>query len=158
MPELRSEYDEKKQLYEIKHFKGPEGIKSALRGINEEKHYDAFGISSNLSKVVPTYFPHWIKERISKKLTARMIKAKGDYLATRQIFGDKIYKKLFEVKEIPPQYFSNTATFIMKAKVVIILESIENPLAIIIYNKEIRDGFFNQFESMWDHATPEKLK
>ncbi|MEK6967177.1 MAG: helix-turn-helix domain-containing protein [Nanoarchaeota archaeon] len=158
MPELHTDFTAKKQLHEVRHFKGPEGIKAALREINEEKHYDAFGISSNLAKVVPHYFPHWIRERIEKKLTARMIKSEGDKLKTPELFGEKIYKKLFEVRDIPPKYFTRTATWILKEKVVIILESIESPLAIIIHNKEIRDDYYKQFMNMWASAAPEKLR
>ena len=157
MPELKAEYEEKKVVNEVRHFKGQEGIKAVLREINEEKHYDAFGISSNLAKVIPYYFGHWIEERIQKKLTARMIKAEGDLLKTPQLFGLKIYEQLFEVRDIPKEFFSKTATWILKEKVCIILESIETPLAIIIHNKSIRDGYHAQFLNMWNNAKPEDL-
>ena len=157
MPELKAEYEERKVVNEVRHFKGQEGIKAVLREINEEAHYDAFGISSNLAKVVPYYFNHWIQERIDKKLTARMIKAKGDLLRTPQVYGVKVYQQLFEVREIPEEYFSRTATWILKEKVCIVLESIETPLAIIIHNKSIRDGYYSQFMHMWNNANPEDL-
>ncbi len=152
LPELDSIYNQYKVKQEIHHFKGKEGIKAVLRDINNYKTYDAFGISSNLGKIVGYYFQQWIRERISKNLFARMIKSKNDRLNTPGLFGMKIYKRLFHVKEIPKEYYTSTATWIYGGRVAIILESMENPLAVVIESKEIADGYRKHFEIMWKNA------
>ncbi len=156
MPELEAIYNQRMEKQEISHFKGKEGIKAVLRDINNYKSYDAFGISSNLAKVVEKYyFTQWIRERLEKNLKARMIKSRGDRLTTPNIFGLRAYRKLFKVKEVPKEYYTSAATWIYGNKVAIMLESPENPIAVVIDSKEIADGFRKQFENMWKHAKDE---
>lgn len=158
LPELKKIYDFSKSKQEVQLFSGRSGIKTILKDINTCKTYDAFGISSNLGKVVPIYFRIWIKERIKKKFLARMVKTKGDMLLTPQIFGLKAYKKLFEVRDLPKEYYTPAATFIYGSKVAIILESKINPLGIIINNQEIADGYRKQFNALWKIAKKEELR
>ncbi|MBI2547332.1 MAG: hypothetical protein HYW23_02690 [Candidatus Aenigmarchaeota archaeon] len=157
LPELEAIYNQKKSKQEIQHFKGREGIKAVLRDINNYKMYDAFGISSNIAKVVGYYFQQWIRERIRKKLFARMIKARGDALNTPRIYGMKIYKNLFHVREIPKEYYTPTSTWIYGNKVAIILESVENPLAIVIESEDVSDDYRKYFENMWKNAEEEDI-
>lgn len=158
MPTLIAEYEEKKTKQNIYNYKGMEGIKTVLRDINTSKEYDAFGISSNLAKVVPYYFPHWIKERLNKGLFARMIKAKGDKLATAEIVGTENYRKMFHVRELPEEFYTPAATFIYGDKVAIIVEKMGSPVAIVIENKEIAEGYRKQFKALWNIAEEEDIK
>lgn len=157
-PELKKIYNFHKSKQEVQLFSGKSGIKTILKDINASKTYDAFGISSNLGKVVPTFFPIWIKERIKNRLFARMIKTKGDVLLTPKIFGLNTYKKLFEVRNLPKEYYTPAATFIYGNKVAIILESKLNPLGVIIENPEIAEGYRKQFNALWEIAKKEELK
>jgi len=157
LPALAKMYEFGKTKQEVRHFKGSGGISTVLKDINKSKSYDAFGISSNLAKVVPHYFPQWIRERIDKRLFGRMIKTKGDMLATPQLFGKKTYKKLFEVRELSKTFYTPAATFIYGSKVAIILEKVENPLAVIIESQEISDGYRKQFLALWKIASPETI-
>ena len=157
MPELQALYNQNKEKQEIYHFKGREGVKAVLRDLNNYKSYDAFGISSNLAGVVGNFFTQWVRERLEKNLKARMIKTKGDRLATPEIFGIRSYKKLYKVRELPKEFYTPTATWIYGNKVAILLESVENPLAVIIESKEIADDYRKHFEIMWKHAKEEVI-
>jgi sugar-specific transcriptional regulator TrmB len=157
LPELVEIADYVKEKQEVHFFRGEAGIRTVLRDINTAETYDAFGISSNLGKVVPHFFPIWVRQRIDKKLFARMIKTKGDRLLTPEIFGMKVYKKIFEVRDISKEFYTPAATFIYGNKVAVILESKVNPIGIIIENKEIADGYRKQFEALWKIADPEDL-
>lgn len=158
LPAFKRIYHGSRTKHEVQLYAGNEGIKTILKDINTEKSYDAFGISSNLGKVVPTYFNIWIGERYRLGLTARMIKTKSDKMLTIQNFGLKVYNKLFETRNLPDEHFTPSATFIYGSKVAIILESLDNPLGIIIENKEIAEGFTNQFKALWKIAEKEDLK
>ena len=158
MPGFLAEYNEKKEKQDIYLFKGGHGVKTVLQDMNQHKSYDAFGISSNLAKVVPHYFPHWIRERVRKKRFGRMIKTKGDPLRTPHLIGLKGHKKLWHVKELPPRFYTPAATFIYGNKVAIILEKASNPVAVLIENKEIADGYRKQFNALWQIAEEESLE
>jgi len=157
MPAFKRIYHSNRAKHEVQLYAGTEGIKTILKDINTEKSYDAFGISSNLGKVVPTYFNIWIGERYRLGLTARMVKAKSDKLLTPLTFGLKVYNKLFKTRNLPDEHYTPSATFIYGSKVAIILENIENPLGIIIENKEIAEGFTKQFRALWEVAKEEDL-
>ena len=57
-----------------------------------------------------------------------------------------------EIKFLPQKYSSPLAVNIYKDKVAIILWSKENPIAIVIKNKEITEGYKKHFELMWNVA------
>lgn len=158
MPTMIAEYEEKKQKQNIYHYKGMEGIKTVLRDINNYKEYDAFGISSNLGKVVPYYFPHWVRERKEKGLFGRMIKTKGDILGTPALVGMESYRKMFHVREVSKDFYTPAATFIYGNKVAILLEESENAVAVVIENKDIADGYRKQFMAMWNSAEEEDIE
>lgn len=155
MPDLNKQYDFSRKRQDVQLFRGSSGIKTILRDINASKTYDAFGISSNLKRIVPYYFDQWIRERIRRGRFARMIKTEGDELATRKAFGEKIYRKLFEVRELPKEFYTPAATFIYGGKVAVILESVEDPVGIVIDNKGISDGYRKQFLALWVMAKSE---
>lgn len=158
LPEFKKLFEFHKVKQDVQLFNGTSGIKTILKDINNYKHYDAFGISSNLGKVVPGYFPYWIIERHRKGLFARMVKTESDVLLTPQLFGVKAYKKMFDVRNLPDEHYTPTATFIYGNKVAIILESLMNPLGIIINNKEISEGYKKQFKVLWSIAKKEDLR
>lgn len=155
MPELDTIYNQRKEKQKISHFEGREGIKAVLRDINNYKSHDAFGVSSNLAKIMGYYFTQWIRERLEKGLTARMIKSHGDRLATPKKFGLRNYRKLFRVKEVQKEFHMKTSTWVYENKTAIILESVDNPVAVVIENKEIADDYRKQFEIIWKRAKDE---
>ncbi len=80
------------------------------------------------------------------------IKRKKKKIKTRIIFN-KMKKKpnipLSDIKYLPQKYSSPLAVNIYRDKVAIILWSKENPIAIVIKNLEISEGYKKHFELMW---------
>lgn len=155
MPQLVALFESKKEKYDVQFYRGSNGIKVMLREINKHDSYDAFGISSNLSKILGDYYLQWVNARLRRNLFSRVIKTHGDILPEPEILGITNYKRIFNVKEVPREFASNTSTWIFGDKVSIILESLSSPVAILVEAKEISRDYKRQFEFMWDMAKPE---
>jgi hypothetical protein len=132
-------------------FRGKNGLKSVfedqLETIKKEKSKEnkeilILGASPLAYEILDIYF-HWFdKKRLENKIK------------TRIIFNEKIKRRisLSEIRYLPEQYSSPLAVNIYGDKVAIILWSKENPLAIVIKQKEISEGYKKYFELMWKIA------
>ncbi|MFC1727848.1 TrmB family transcriptional regulator [Nanoarchaeota archaeon] len=142
LPELEKKFNFVHKKEETLFFRGKQALKTVFDDqIKEGKEILIFGASSNANEIVKYYFPRYDRERINKKIK---IKA---------IFNEKLKKKpaLAEIKYLPKEYHSHTATNVYGNKVAIILWS-EEPFAILINQKEIADSYRNYFELMWKLA------
>ena len=89
---------------------------------------------------MPFYFKWYDKERIARKIKARIISS------------EKLNKiPLSEIRHLPQKYANPLAINIYKDKVAMILWTTE-PIAIVIKNKEIAESYRTYFELMWKIA------
>jgi sugar-specific transcriptional regulator TrmB len=142
LPELEAKYKFVQEKAETVFYRGKQALKTVFDDqIKEGKEILIFGAASNADEIIKYYFPRYDRERIAKKIK---IKA---------IFNEKLKKKpaLAEIKYLPKEYRTHTATNIYGNKVAIILWS-EEPFAILINQKEIADSYRNYFELMWKIA------
>jgi len=143
LPNLQEIFAKTKIREETMFYKGKEGLKAAFEDqINEGKEILVLGASAEASEILQFYFKWYDKRRREKHIKLKLIAnlgAKG-----------KIKAPLSEIRYLPE--LGPTATNIYGDKVAIILWSKENPLAVIIKNKEIADSYRKFFEHMWKTA------
>lgn len=139
LPELEAKFNFTKEKAETVFYRGKQALKTVFDDqIKERKEILIFGASTNADQIIKYYFPKYDKERIRNKIK---IKA---------IFNQKLKNKvpLAEIRYLPEEYYSHTATNIYGDKVAIILWT-EEPFAILIRQKEVADSYRKYFELMW---------
>ena len=141
--ELKSKMQEK---HDVRFYKGAEGLKTVFEDIiRTGQDYIGYG-PGELEKVLKHYLTYFIKKRASAKIKVRLI--------YNEDARNRIRKTpLSEVRFIPEEYSSRAALRIYGDKVALLLLSEQEPLAIVIKNKAISDGYRKYFEVMWKSAT-----
>ena len=143
--ELRTRLQEK---HDVRFFKGVEGMKTVFEDIiRTGRDYIGYGPGHQLEKILKHYFKHFLNKRIKSKIRIRLIYDE---------VSRKVVKKnpLSELRYIPQEFSSHAALRIYGDKVALLLLSEEEPLAIVIKNKPIADGYRKYFEVMWKAAKP----
>jgi sugar-specific transcriptional regulator TrmB len=137
-------YNKTKILEETNFYKGKQGLKTVFEDqIETKKEILIIGASPLAYEILQFYFKWFDKRRVENKIKTKIIFNKTD--KTPKI-------PLSEIKYLPQKYSSPLAVNIYGDKVAIILWSKDNPLAIVIKNKEISDGYKKYFELMWKVA------
>ncbi|MBI2559366.1 hypothetical protein HYW20_08645 [Candidatus Woesearchaeota archaeon] len=141
--ELQAKFQER---HDVRFFKGPEGLKTVFEDIiRTGEDYIGYGPGRQLEKILKHYFRHFVSKRVKARIALRLIydeESRG-----------KIRKNpLSTIRYIPEQYSSRAALRIYGDKVAILLLSEEEPLAIVIKNKAIAEGYRKYFEVMWKAA------
>lgn len=151
LPEMMSLYAQTKEKEETNFYKGKEGLKTVLEDqlSSSAKEILILGANPIAYEIFEFYFKWFDKRRKEKKIKSKIIFNK-----------DKSKKKIkipySEIKYLPQQYSSPLAVNIYGDKVAIILWGKENPIAIVIKNKEISKGYKKYFNLMWKIAKKEK--
>jgi len=144
LPEMLKVYEEKKEKQETNFYKGKQGLKMVLEDqIETKKEICILGASPLAYEVLQFYFKWFDKRRKEHKIKAKIL------FNQRNI---KIKMPYTEIKYLPQKYASPVAVNIYSDKVAIILWSKDNPLAIVIKNKEISEGYKKYFELLWKVA------
>ena len=132
---------------EVRFFKGAEGFKTVYEDIlNTKKDYAGYGPGEQIEKVLRHYFNHFVKERIKSKISIKLIYNENSR-------GKKFTKNSFsEIRFLPEEFSSHAALRIYGNKVAILLFSEEEPIAIVIENNSIADGYRKYFNVMWNSA------
>jgi len=147
MPELNLMHDMAKEEKETLLFKGKQGLKTVFDDqIKEGKEILLWGASTAASDILKYYFPHFDRERARKGINVKII---FDEEARKADYVKKI--PLSQVKYLPKEYKSPACTNIYGSKVSIVLWS-DNPVAIVINQKEIAEGYRRYFDLMWKIA------
>lgn len=135
---LQEKYSQTKVKEETNFYKGKEGLKTVFEDQLESKEILILGASPKAYEVLRFYFKWYDKKRKQRKIKARIIAS------------DKRIKRivLAKIKYLPQKYSNPVSVNIYGDKVAIILWASE-PLAIVIKNKEIAEGYRNYFELMW---------
>lgn len=139
--ELNQRYLSPKQKQETNFYTGKEGLKTIFEDQLDAKEILILGASPKAYDVLRFYFKWYDKKRKTRKIIAKIIA----YDKTIQNIP------LAEIKYIPQKYSNPVAVNIYDDKTAIILWS-EEPIAILIKNKEISDGYKKYFELMWKIA------
>ena len=133
-----------KEKQETNFYKGKPGLKTVFEDQLEEKsEILVLGASPLAYEILQFYFKWFDKRRKEKKIKTKIIFNKT---------GKNIKIPLSEIRYLPQKYTSPLAVNIYGDKVAIILWSKENPIAIVIKNKEISEGYKKYFELMWKIA------
>ncbi len=133
-----------KQREDTMVFKGKAGLKSVFEDqIEQGKEIFIIGGSEVAYDLMEFYFNWFDKRRKSKKMPIKII------------FNTPLTKRLpkiplAEIKYLPEKYSSPLAINIYGDRVAIIFWNKEKPLAILIKQKEIAEGYKKHFELMWN--------
>lgn len=134
--------------HDVRFFKGVEGLKTVYEDIIRTKqNYIGYGPGHQLEKILKHYFKHYVNNRIKARIRLRLIYDEGSRAKVKK-------NPLSELRYIPDKYSSRAALRIYGDKVALLLLSEEEPLAIVIKNKAIADGYKKYFEVMWKAAKP----
>ena len=145
-PVLKARYDSVKEKQETVFYKGRAGLKTIFEDqLNIGKEILILGASPLATEILRFYFKWFDKRRAKKRVWVRII------------FDESVRKNVDEIplskiRYLPKKYGSPTAINIYGDKTAIILWSEENPIAIVIKNKEISEGYRKYFELMWKIA------
>lgn len=142
--EMMELFEGTREKQETNFYKGKLGLKTVFEDqINTGEEILVLGASEMAYEILQFYFKWFDKRRVKGKIKTRIIfnKVRG-----------KMKVPLSEIKYLPEKYSSPMAINIYGDKVAIILWSKENPIAIVIKNVEISDGYRKHFELIWGVA------
>jgi len=136
--ELSQKFISTKEKEETNFYKGKEGLKTVFEDQLNYSEILILGASPKAYETLQYYFKWYDLARKKKKINARIIAQ------------DKKIKNipLAEIKYLPEKYSNPVSVNIYGDKTAIILWA-SQPLAIVIKNKEITEGYKNYFELMW---------
>ncbi len=136
------------ERHDVRFYKGTEGLKTVFEDIiRTGKGYIGYGQGQQLEKVLKHYFRLFVTKRVKAKIGLRLIYDEA---------SRKTLKKnpLSDLRYMPNQYSSRAALRIYGDKVALLLLSEEEPLAVVIKNRAIAEGYRKYFEVMWKAAKP----
>ena len=143
LPELKAQFSFEKENEGTQFFRGINGLKTIYEDIlKENKELFVLGASRNVDDVLKYYFQKYLEKRNKKKLPVKLIYKESD----RPV---KIKTKFTQIKYIDDKFMSNLSLEIYGDKTAIILWRTK-PLAILIQNQEMTDGFRNYFKLLWN--------
>lgn len=138
---LMEKFEVVKEKEETNFYKGKEGLKTVFEDQLNSQEILILGASPRAYEVLQFYFKWYDLKRKKKKIKSRII-------AT-----DKRVKgiPLADIRYLPNKYASPVAVNIYGDKTAIILWS-EKPIAIVIKDRGVTDGYRKYFEVMWKVA------
>ena len=144
LPQLQLKFKMSHEKQETLFYKGKEGIKAIFEDqLREAKPVHIMGGAKNASEILKYYLPKYTKQRTQKNIPLNIL-----YSGKREK-QDKI--PLSKIKSLPEGYGGLAATNIYAEKVSIIIWS-EEPLAILIKNKDVAKSYLNYFTLLWGIA------
>lgn len=144
LPRMMEMYGKTKDKEETNFYKGKNGLKTVFEDqLEVGKDILVLGASEVAYDLLQFYF-HWFdKRRVKSKIKVKVI------------FSEKsknVKIPLSEIKYLPEKYSSPLAVNIYGDKVALILWSKERPMAIVIKNDLVSDGYKKYFDLMWKVA------
>jgi len=150
MPELVAKFNTVTEKKETLFFRGKSGLRQIFEDqIQQKKEILVNATSVSVSKMLKYFFPKYQQLRKQNKISTRMIfdqsfKNKKDYEKIRKL-------PLCRARFIKDFNKSPMSQYIYGNSVAIVVWS-ENPVAILIRQKEIAQGFRQSFELVWKLA------
>lgn len=154
MPELKKlEAFEEHKKPKIEVYEGVEGMKTILNDVLriEKKEVIVYGSSKSSFEVMPIFMENWHNRRIKQKLKLRIIYNKTEETKKR-VKEFKHTLKLMEIKYLPVEALTPTATLIYGDKIALTVWLKNEPYAILIESKELREVYKAYFEAIWKIA------
>jgi sugar-specific transcriptional regulator TrmB len=148
LPQMLSLFNKEKEKpkQETNFYKGTNGLKSIFEDQLEESKKDEILIigASNLAYEYLNIYFHWFdKKRVENKIRTKIIF--NGIPAKHKI-------PLAEIRYLPDKYSSDLAINIYSDKVAIINWKKDKPIAILIKDKDVAQGYKKHFELMWKIA------
>ncbi len=144
LPTMMDLYNQPNEKTETNFYKGKNGIKTVLEDqLQQKEEILIMGASESAYDILQFYFKWYDKKRKDKKIPTKIIFNKTN---------KKMKIPLSKIKYLPESHSSNMAINIYADKVAIILWQKENPIAIVIKEKEIAQGYKKHFQLMWQIA------
>lgn len=139
--QLKSKLNEHKEKEETIFYKGKQAIKNIFEDQLDSKEVLILGANSEAYDIIKYYFKWYDEKRKKNKIKVKILTS------------DKNIKNipLAEIKYISNDYANPLAINIYKDKVALILWS-QEPIAILIKNKEISHSYKLYFELMWNNS------
>ncbi|MBU0757387.1 MAG: hypothetical protein KKF44_04925 [Nanoarchaeota archaeon] len=144
---LNMENSVKKTKHEVEYFKGRQGLKTIFEDIIVSgENYVAYGPSEEIESNLKAYFHHFREARQKKNIHIRLIYSEEAY--------GKQYTKtpLSEIRYLPNEYFASASHRVYGDKVAIIIADTDDPIGILIHNKEVAKSFRKHFNLLWKIA------
>ncbi|HII72192.1 TPA: hypothetical protein HA265_05550 [Candidatus Woesearchaeota archaeon] len=146
LPQMKLLQQMSGQRNETLFFRGKAALKTAFEDQLESEEILIWGATPKANEIIPYYFPHFDRNRVKKKIKVKALFNEED---RKNEYVKKI--PLSEVKFVPKEVASDTAVNIYGRNVCIICWK-QDPIAIIIREEAIAEGFRNYFEFMWKTA------
>ncbi|MEK6926904.1 MAG: helix-turn-helix domain-containing protein [Nanoarchaeota archaeon] len=141
MPRMMELFTKTRESEGTNFYKGKAGLKSVFEDqLNTGNEILIIGGSENAYQVLEFYFKWYDLKRKEKKIKVRAIFNSGE---------KKFKIPLADVRYLPERYSSPLAVNIYGDKVALILWDKESPLAIVIKNRKISEGYRKYFELTW---------
>ena len=145
MPQLELQANIQER-HDVRFYKGMEGIKTVYEDIiRTGSDYIGYGPGQQIEKILKHYFKLFVSKRVKAGIKLSVIYDEASRNTVK-------VNPLSKIRYFPNQYSSRAALRIYGDKVALILMSEEEPLAIVIKNKGIADGYRKYFEVMWQAA------
>lgn len=142
---LKSLFEAEQTIQDVRVFKGKLGIKTILKdALVSKTEILNFGSAGMFPSFYPEYFNIWEAQRAKKKIKMRIV-------ASKSVRGRVQVKRLQKIKFLNMEFKNQTSTFIYEDKVAIFVWT-ENPLAILIKDKEFSNSNKNYFEYLWKNS------
>lgn len=143
VPELLLDFRMAKEKQEVHSFKGLAGIKTVLQDILTSKtEVLDFGAEYKIKEFLPTFYPHWDKERVKNKIKMRIV-------ANIKIKPTKI--PLTTIKYVPEEFNSSVSTYVFDNKVAMVMW-VEDPIGLLVEHKAVYESYKSYFEYLWRTA------
>lgn len=147
IPELELMHSQAKERQEAVFFKGKQALKTVFDDqIKEKKTIYVVGASAEASEIIQFYFVHYDKKRKANNIHIKMIFPENSR-------NSKMLKSvpLSEIRFLPGRYVQPVGTNIYGDKVAIVVWA-EEPMAILIKNKDVAEAYRRNFNFMWERA------
>lgn len=117
---------------------GKEGLKTIQELLLSSKKFLVIASNKHLKKILKSYFPNFVKRRIKLKIKVKL-------LSDEKPMGEE----LLQYKPLPKNFNIKTATYLFDDKIAIISLNQQEPVGIIIKNKDIFNTQKNMFDLLW---------
>jgi len=119
-------------------FEGKEGLKTINEHVLSSKEVLVIASNKYIKKILEFYFPNFVKRRIKLKIKVKI-------LSDEKPLG----KELLQYKPLPKNFNIKTVTYLFNDEVAIISLNQQEPVGIIIKNKEIFNTQKEMFNLLW---------
>jgi|SRR3989344_8054876 len=149
LPDIKELFNLSKPEIDSEIYRGLESIKSLM---NEFLEYDTYWIGGNSgieSTALNIWFKHWMEKRKECKKMMYDLVSYGTSLEGLDPKNIKEHKKMYyEYQSLPKGFYTPLVIVIFGNKVAQILWN-QQPFAIVIESKEVKDSFMKFFDYFW---------